>query len=517
MERTGLNRNFVLSLFNTLFHGFPEYISGGAKETDTDKDSCLNAVLFLWYNIEHHFDGKSQHGAFTVFLRNKNDWNIPEGLLPEQIVENSYKSRSITFDFDLTHIPSFSGLIEILNSLYALSLSHDQYKDPYDEKWYTEENNRIFQGSNSVYVGFPTKEQKCEHVLLLLTERDKDFEGLPWDYGDMSETQQKYIEDLKDCLNLYNDKLSQAFNRFHKFQYDLAVESTRASNKLQESQFELQLELAKASKPIPVSDKYTDEDFREAWKIVLNSPNLSAFWKDYQSMKTWDLLEDDYLLDLLELTLDLFRDREYKDGAKNACDFWIQDLKQPLEILSKKAPLYSSYVNTHSESELSIEKLTELGHLSDDEIEVLQTAGVLAKAIKEPRDYFKLSDLLYRAEFFEAYCEGLKYQLSKGKQPLDTLNPDELKKSIIYRLRDSGLITASKYPKDEKHYYYFVTDKFTPDNIKTCLSIDRIKWQTIADFEAIIPEPYNKESKYTPIPMTDKQLKNTANNKARKK
>lgn len=165
-----------------------------------------------------------------------------------------------------------------------------------------------------------------------------------------------------------------------------------------------------------IFDKYTEQELRDAWRIVLNSPNLSNWWKDYHSMMTWDLLEDDYLLDLLELTLGLFRDREYKDGAKNACGLWIQDLKQPLEILSKKAPLYSSYVNTHSESELSIEKLTELGHLSDDEIEALQTAGVLAKAIKEPRDYFKLSDLYYKAEFFNAYCTGLQYQIHGDKQ-----------------------------------------------------------------------------------------------------
>ena len=243
MERTGLNRNFALSLFNTLFHGFPEYVSGRTKEADTDADSCLNAVLFLWYNIEHHFDGKSQHGAFTVFLRNKYDWNIPKGLLPEQIVETESESRSITLDFNLTNIPPVSDLLYVLNSLYALSISTDRYKDPYDEKWYKEENALLFQGSNTVYIGFPTKQQKCEHVFLSLTEMEKDFEGLPWDYGDMSEAQKQYIKDLRAYLGLDKDEYKSPFlssvqlaelESYRKVQ----LESIRAMNALNESKIE---------------------------------------------------------------------------------------------------------------------------------------------------------------------------------------------------------------------------------------------------------------------------------------
>lgn len=298
-----------------------------------------------------------------------------------------------------------------------------------------------------------------------------------------------------------------------------------------------------------ITDKYTEQELREAWRIVLNSPNLSNWWKDYHSMMTWDLLEDDYLLDLLELTLGLFRDREYKDGAKNACDLWIQDLKQPLEILSKKAPLYSSYVNTHSESELSIEKLTELGHLSDDEIEALQTAGVLAKAIKEPRDYFKLSYLYYKAEFFNAYCTGLQYQIHRDKQErinsleeikkitgeidksvttlVESMNTktkevpieqkENNKKYYITRLQEYGLITKSeRYEFREiegqktKCFLFYVTEKFTPENIRKCLDVERVPWGIIADFKQII-------SRSTKEPLTKEELSDIAFNKARKK
>ena len=430
MERTGLNRNFVLSLFNTLFHGFPEYISGTTQKRDTDKDSCLNAVLFFWFNIEHHFDGKSLHGAFTVFLRNKNDWKIPKGLLLEQIVETESESRSITLDFNLTSIIPVSDLLHVLNSLYVLSLSYNQYKDPYDDEWYKEENGRIFQGSDIVYIGFPTKEQQCKHVFLTLTEREKDFEGLPWDYGDMSKTQEQYIEDLKACLNLHKGKLSQVFDRIHEHLYDQTVESFRTLNEMRGSGFELQKELAKSNNPSPVSDKYTDEELREAWRIILNSPDfhspiLSDFWKGYPNMMKdlGGLMSDDYVLPLLEQTLDLFRKREYQVGTTKACDLWIQDLEQPLELLRVKAPLYSEYANTRPEAELSREKLTELGKLSNVEIDSFKTAGVL-DTTTEPQDYYKLSDLYYKAEFFNAYCTGLQYQIHKDKQALETPDSD---------------------------------------------------------------------------------------------
>lgn len=556
MERIGLNRNFVLSLFNTLFHGFPDYVSNLDKKRDTDKDSCLNAVLFFWFNIEHHFDGKSLENEFKVFLRNNKDWNNPDskGLLPEQIVETEKESRIIALGYNLTDIPPVSDLLCILTSLYELSLSNDKYKDPYDWDWFKKENDRIFQGSDSTYIGFPTKEQQCKNVFLTLTERETDFEGLSWDYGDMSKAQEQYIEDLKASLSLYK-KLSQVFDRIHEHIYNQTVESFRTLNEMRGSGFELQKELAKANNPSPVSDKYTDEELREAWRIILNSPDfhnpkLSVHWKNYpKMMKDWGgLMSDDYVLSLLEQTLDLFREREYQVGTTKACELWIKDLEQPLELLREKAPLYSDYANTRPEAELSREKLTELGKLSNDEIDAFKKAGVL-ETTTEPQDYYKLSDLYYKAEFFNAYCTGLsskykrqqdtpemqalrmrerqmhwekmgKYLVNGFKPKTDeqeTQAPESFKKSIIIRLRDSGLITASKYQKEDKHFYYYVTEQFTPENIKACLLTDRIKWQTIAEFKAIIPEPYKKESNYTPVPMDATTLQRTAYNKARYK
>lgn len=432
MERTGLNRNFVLSLFNTLFNGFPEYISGRAKEADTDKDSCLNAVLFFWFNIEHHFDGKSLENEFKVFLRNDKDWNNPDskGLLPKQIVETEKESRIIALGYNLTDIPPVSDLLCILTSLYELSLSKDKYKDPYDWDWFKKENDRIFQGSDSTYIGFPTKEQQCKQVFLTLTEREKDFEGLPWDYGDMSKAQEQYIDDLKACLNLHKDRLSQVFDRIHEHLYKQSVEWFRTENKRQESEFELQKELARTSNPTPVSDKYKDEELREAWRIILNSPDfhspeLSVFWKGYPKLMKdlGGLLSDNYVLPLLEQTLDLFRKREYQVGTTKACDLWIQDLEQPLKLLREKAPIYSEYVDTRPEAEMSIEELTELGKLSDDEIKAFKTAGVL-ETTTEPQDYYKLSDLYYKAEFFNAYCTGLQYQIHRDKQALESPDSD---------------------------------------------------------------------------------------------
>lgn len=543
MKRTGLNRNFALSLFDSLFHGFPEYVSGRIQERDADRDSCLNAVLFLWFNIEHHFDGKSTDGVFSVFLRNKYDWSTPEGLAPEQIIETESESRTITMDFNLTNIPPVPDMLHVLNSLHALSLSSDRYKDPYDWKWYTEENKKIFKFSKLFYVGFLSKEEQCRHVFESLQKQDNDFEGLPWDRGEMTEAQRAYIRDLRAYFGLDRNEYKSPFlSQIQEAELEnireIQLESVRANNDLIQSKFEAEY----GNKSVPVSDKYTEQEFREAWRTVLNSPNLSDYWKGYQKMKNWDLLTDDYVMKLLEQTLDEFRKREYKSGIEGACKLWIHDLKQPLDILGKKAPCYSSYVNTQ-------EELSKLGKLSEDEVTKLQIAGVLERAIKEPRDYFNLSDLLYKAEFFEAYCTGLsskykrqqdtpemqalrmrerqmhwekmgKYLVNGFKPKTDeqeTQAPESFKKSIIIRLRDSGLITASKYQKEDKHFYYYVTEQFTPKNIKACLLTDRIKWQTIAEFKAIIPEPYKKESNYTPVPMDATTLQRTAYNKARSK
>ena len=344
MNRTGLNRNFTLTLLDTLIKGIP-YMFGRIQYGYADGFSCLNSVLFFWYNVEHHFDGQAGCRDFSLFLRNKYDWNVPEGIPKGQIIETDSESRLIYLDFDLnriTLIPA-SDLIKVFECLCSLPVT-----DPYPDDWYKTKNKKAFNGFNLFWVPVPPRpEEQCSHVLESNRERSQDYEGMPWDTGKMSIVQEQYIKDLRVALGLDEEEY-----QYH-FPNQYAIEEM---------------------------SKYRELELKAA--------------------------------------------RELENTLEN----------------------------------------------------------------------------------------GVKTEDTPGSQ-----NPENLKKSIIIRLRDSGLITVSPYYKDNdtKSRYYYVTDLFTPENIKKCLSTDRIKWQTIAEFEAIIPEPYKKETNYTPVPMDSTTLQRTAFNKAR--
>lgn len=338
-----------------------------------------------------------------------------------------------------------------------------------------------------------------------------------------------------------------------------------------------------------ITDKYTEQELREAWRIILNSPTISQYWKDYDrwfNNKTvfpdWDLLADRKLLSLIVMTLDEFQTREYKKGKTGACVTWGRELHNVLDLdsLKQKAEAYHQYVDYGSIVEKSIEKASELGRLSEEELELLQTAGVIGKG-KTSEDSFPIPYLLLRAEFFLAYCDGMLWQIKKeqnspemkalreqqrqrhwerqgrfifgntkgqsisltdekgnlksleeikkitgeiGKSVntlVESMNTktkeipieqkEDNKKTCITRLLVEGLITKSEIvnPEDKK-YKYYATEKFTPENIRKCLCVNRIPWGHIASFKLIISES-------TKEPLTAEQLSDVAHNKARKK
>lgn len=127
----------------------------------------------------------------------------------------------------------------------------------------------------------------------------------------------------------------------------------------------------------------------------------------------------------------------------------------------------------------------------------------------------------HQVKFCLAYFRYLEKHPEAKSAGVD--QSEKNKKNYIARLRESGLITQSKHMKSSNssnsNYYYFPTEKFTPENIKECLGMSgEIRWTAIASFKQIIPVPYSyEEENYKPVPMDSKQLRRAATDRARKK